>query len=255
MLNKVFSVKKVIFNWQTLLAVILISLSAILYSFHFTLFNDAHHIFIYLVGDIAFVPIEVLLVTLIIHKVLDIKEKKEQLNKLNMVIGIFFSEVGTPLINLVSDFEDNTERIANLLKNNNIWQKNIFKNNIKSLSNIDYDLNLNIETIKEIKEFISSKKEFQLNLLANSNLLEHDSFTDLLWAVFHMTEELVLRENFDNITQNDLDHLVNDIKRSYTHLIKEWFYYMKHLHDKYPYLFALALRKNPFDKTASIILK
>jgi len=29
-----------------------------------------------------------------------------------------------------------------------------------------------------------------LGLLGNPNLLEHDSFTDLLWAVFHLMEEL-----------------------------------------------------------------
>jgi len=32
------------------------------------IFTDAHHIFIYLVGDIAFVFIKVLLVTMIIHQ-------------------------------------------------------------------------------------------------------------------------------------------------------------------------------------------
>ena len=52
----------------TALAAALLTLSALFYWMHFLLFHDAHHIFIYLVGDIAFVPIEVLLVTLILHR-------------------------------------------------------------------------------------------------------------------------------------------------------------------------------------------
>lgn len=43
-------------------------------------FSGPHHIFIYLVGDIAFVPIEVLLVTLIIHRLLETREKKAMLD-------------------------------------------------------------------------------------------------------------------------------------------------------------------------------
>jgi len=52
----------------------LIILSAIFYLIHYAIFRDAHHIFFYLIGDIAFV-LEVLLVTLIIHQLLSKKEK------------------------------------------------------------------------------------------------------------------------------------------------------------------------------------
>ena len=54
--------------WQILLAVTLLVLSAALYLLHFSIFRDAHHIAIYLLGDIAFLPLEVLLVTVIIHR-------------------------------------------------------------------------------------------------------------------------------------------------------------------------------------------
>ena len=47
------------FNWQIVLALALIATSVILYFIHFAIFGDPHHIFIYMVGDIAFVPIEV----------------------------------------------------------------------------------------------------------------------------------------------------------------------------------------------------
>jgi len=68
-------------NWQIILGVTLVLSSIILYSIHYFIFRDPHHIFIYMVGDIAFVPIEVLLVTLIIHRVLSDRERKAMLKK------------------------------------------------------------------------------------------------------------------------------------------------------------------------------
>ena len=79
-------------SWQILLGLSLIVLSMIFYLLHYAIIRDAHHIFIYLIGDIAFVFIEVLLVTLIIHQLLSEREKRARLEKLNMVIGVFFSK-------------------------------------------------------------------------------------------------------------------------------------------------------------------
>jgi len=72
-------------------------------------FRDSHHIILYLIGDIAFLPIQVLLVTLIIDRLLSAREKQAMLKKMNMVIGAFFSEVGSQLLKSFSccaSFED-----------------------------------------------------------------------------------------------------------------------------------------------------
>jgi len=80
---------KKITNWRTVLGLLLITLSAALYFVHFSIFHDSHHISIYLMGDIAFVPLEVLLVTLIIHTMLEKRTKRILLQKMNMLIGAF----------------------------------------------------------------------------------------------------------------------------------------------------------------------
>ncbi|MFH1736709.1 MAG: hypothetical protein ABH838_02305, partial [Actinomycetota bacterium] len=59
-----------------ILAVVLIVSSLVLYTFHYLVFYDVHHIFIYAIGDIAFLPIEVLLVTLVIDRLLEASEKR-----------------------------------------------------------------------------------------------------------------------------------------------------------------------------------
>ena len=48
--------------FAVLLGVTLVFTSAAIYVLHYMLFDDAHHIFIYMLGDVAFVPIEVFLV-------------------------------------------------------------------------------------------------------------------------------------------------------------------------------------------------
>jgi hypothetical protein len=91
-------------------------------------------------------------------------------------------------------------------------------------------------------------------LLENPNLLEHESFTELLWAVFHLTEETACRVDLKQLPDTDCQHLSGDIKRVYGLLISEWLAYMKHLRDNYPYLFHLAARTNPFNPDASPIV-
>ena len=85
-------------RWKLLAALGLITLSLALYIVHFFLFHDAEHILIYSLGDLAFVPIEILVVTLIIDQMLESRERQRRMEKLNMVIGIFFSRIGTPLL-------------------------------------------------------------------------------------------------------------------------------------------------------------
>lgn len=242
-------------SWQIILGLILITLSALFYFIHFALFHDTHHIFIYLVGDVAFVPIEVLLVTLIIHKMLSSREKKLLLNKMNMVIGTFFNEAGRELIENLSTFNPNVELLNRELK----LMKNLPEKKINELRDylrkFDYTIRIQKKDLKSLKQYLICKRDFLLRLLGNPNLLEHDSFTNLLWAVFHLTDELSHRKKIDQLPEPDINHLSGDIRRVYHLLVSEWFDYMLHLKDHYPYLFSLAMRTNPFDNEATPVIE
>jgi len=76
------------------LAIAFLVLSGIVYFVHYLIFGDIHHIFIYMIGDLGFLPLEVLLVVLIIERVLARREQQAKQQKLNMVVGAFFTEVG-----------------------------------------------------------------------------------------------------------------------------------------------------------------
>ena len=85
-------------------------------------------------------------------------------------------------------------------------------------------------------------------MLENSNLLEHDSFTDMIGSVFHVADELQSRDNLKVLSQADLDDLTLDILRAYRLIIIDWINYLKYLNAEHPYLLNLAVRKNPFSR-------
>ena len=239
------------FSWPILLALSLVVLSLFLYVIHYAIFRDPHHIFIYMLGDVAFVPVEVLLVTLIIHRLLSGREKRARLEKLNMVIGAFFSEVGTRLLTYFSDFDPELDEVRKDLIVADDWTEQTFSSVRKRFRDYHYVVEIQKVDLPGLRNFVMGKRDFMVRLLENPSLLEHESFTELLRAVFHLTEELETRENVKQLPDTDLQHLAGDVRRAYTLLVREWLGYMKHLKDTYPYLFSLAMRTNPFDQEAS----
>ena len=242
-------------SWQILLGVCLLVLSALFYFLHYLIFRDPHHIFIFLLGDVAFVFVEVLLVTLIIHRVLEQREKSSRLEKLNMVIGAFFSEVGSRLLEILSELDPETERLQQELNPGVRSAEEEFQEVRRWLVRHDYDIEARNVDWKNLKAFLVGKRDFLLRLLQNPNLLEHECFTDVLWAVFHLMEELWAREDLQGLPDEDYQHLYGDMKRAYGQLAPQWLEYMEHLKSSYPYLFSLALRTNPFNRNASPVLR
>jgi hypothetical protein len=207
-----------------------------------------------LLGDLAFLPIEVLFVTLIINQLLSSRDKRVKLKKMNMVIGTFFSEVGSQLLRKFLKFEKNEKALAALVLHTRRWADKDFLQLAKQLPGFTFDIDIHGGSLPELKVFLTSRREFLLSLLGNANLLEHDKFTDLLWAVFHLTDELEYRLDFEHLPAVDLQHLAMDLRRAFKLLALAWLAYMRHLKDDYPYLFSLAIRTNPFDSEASAII-
>ena len=242
-------------SWQVLLGITLIVLSAMVYLIQYAVFRDARHIFIYLMGDTAFVFIEVLLVTLIIHSLLNEREKRVRLEKLNMVIGAFFSEVGTGLLAYLSDFDPKLDAIRKELIVTNNWSEREFSEVSKRLRTYDYTVEVKRISLKDLRSFLVGKRDFLLRLVENPTLLEHETFTFLLRGVFHLTEELSNRQEVTGLPDTDYKHLAADLKRVYEKLVGEWLDYMRYLKTNYPFLFSFAMRTNPFDQNASTIVK
>jgi len=189
-----------------------------------------------------------------VEYMIDEKERKLRLEKLNMIIGIFFSEAGTTLLKKMSAHDSNLGEIRNVLLVSNNWSDVEFSHAADILKAHVCTLDSRTVLISDMHTFLMEHKGFLLALLENPQLIEHDSFTPLLQALFHLTEELMAREKLTDLPPADYAHLSGDINRVYRLLMIEWLTYMKYLKQNYPYLFSLAMRQNPFDTNASVIV-
>lgn len=182
------------------------------------------------------------------------RERRARLARQNMVIGVFFSEVGTRLLAYFSDFDSRLEEIRQDLLVTGDWTPEQFDRVSKRIRRHHFDVDARRLDFEHLHAFLSGKRGFLLRLLENPSLMAHERFTDLLLAVFHLAEELGHRRQFQELPAADQAHLAGDVQRIYVLLVHEWLEYMRYLQTGYPYLFSLAIRTNPFDEQASPVV-
>jgi hypothetical protein len=154
-----------------------------------------------------------------------------------------------------SDFDPGLDRIRQELILTEDWSDRECLTVSRRLKNCGYDLHFHKVDLDHLHGLLMEKRDFLVRLLENPVLLEHESFTDLLQAVFHMTEELAGREDMKRLPAADYEHLAGDMKRVYALPAHQWVDYMRHLKGSYPYLFSPAMGTNPFDQDASPIVR
>lgn len=241
--------KKILLNRNTAL-ILLAMASAMIYGTDYLVVGSAREIATSFLGNLAFLPLYVIFVTLIIERILRERERQLIKRKLNMVIGVFFSEVGSRLLRELSEYVVISDELRKELKVTVHWKEADYQRALDYLAAHDIRIDCSNCDKRLLKDFLVAKRNFLVGLLENQNLLEHEQFTDLLWAVFHLVEELDARKSFEAMPNTDIEHINGDIKRAFGYLSREWVSYMKHLKDDYPYLFSLAVRLNPMIENA-----
>jgi hypothetical protein len=242
-------------SWKAWLGISLIAASGLLYWLNFLIFRDVNYMLRLFLAQLGFLPISVLLVTIFINQLLTQRARQDKLAKLNMVIGAFFSEVGFSLLRMLAAWDQGAERLRDAAAALASWSDQDFLHFRQGLDRYEGRLALNGGDLETLKAFLRERRDFFLRLLENPNLLEHDSFSNLLLAVFHLTEELILRPEPTRLAPPDQAHLAADAKRAYVLLIAEWATYLGYLKQRYPYLFSLAVRTNPFDPYTTVEIK
>lgn len=242
---------KKMWGWELAVGGALTASSAVLFIIQLVIFGSARDTFFYLLQDVAFLPVQALFVSVFIDRLLNAREKRAMMEKLNMAIGIFFSEAGTGLLRSLSSFGPQGEVFTTGVVSLHGWDEKAYALAKKRVIDHAFTVACTEEDLVRLKAFLLQRKAFLLALLQNPNLLEHDSFTELLRAVFHLVEEMECRPDLKGLTRIDHKHLEGDIKRAYGYLVLEWLAYMRYLSREYPYLFSLSARMNPFDPKAT----
>jgi hypothetical protein len=241
-------------HWIWLLAAGLLAASVVVYVLQVVIFHKARDTFFYIFQDLAFLPLTVLIVGLFIERLISVREKKALVHKLNMVIGIFFSELGNPLLAELLPAMCSAPAIKERLHVKTSWKKADFARAAQFARDLDCALDLDLLDRAALKEHLVSQRQFVLRLLENPNLMEHERFTDLLWAVHHLEEELQMRTTLADLVPADEAHLEVDARRAFNALLAEWLVYVQHLKSDYPYLFSMVVRTHPFQDSPSPIV-
>lgn len=231
----------------------LITASAIVYAIDFVVYPDLHDTMgFYALLDVAFIPVNVLIVGLFINRLLATRERAELLHKMNMVVGAFFTQVGNELIGRLSRFDSDLEKDRPHLRFDKNWSSSDFDAHRRAVRADAHAMDLGRSDVEALRDLLATERPFMLGLLQNGSLLEHEGFTDALWAVSHLSEELSARSDLSDLPSADRIHLERDMGLAYGRLLGEWLGYIRHLKADYPYLFFFAMRTNPFDPDAEV---
>jgi hypothetical protein len=239
-------------KWILRLAVIFLAISVVIYLAQILLFHKDEETFFLLFQDMAFLPVHTLLVVIILETLLKRFEHLSMLKKLNMIVGVFFIEIGSDLLRLFSCFDRTNPDALKMLQISVDWTDNDFTNAQKHIREMNFKIDSRTGYIGDMQAFFRTKRQAMIRMMENPNLLEHETFTDMLLAVLHLGEELVARTNLESTTEKDHLHLAGDMSRAYNALVIEWLAYMRHLKNEYPYLYSLAVRTNPFNPEARV---
>ena len=237
------------------LAGALAAASVVLYLVFFALYPDRALISQWFLGSLAFLPVQVLLVTMILDGMLSRRERIARLKKLNIVIGVFYSEVGNDLLTCCLRLDRRAARLKEELAAAASWPPGQLAAAAERYREHQAVVDTRPAAMAELRALLAARREVLTALMANPSVLEHETFTDLLWSVFHLAEELSARGEIHVLSEEDAAHLQGDVQRTFPLLISEWLSYLRHLREDYPHLFSLAARMNPFDPAASAVVQ
>ncbi|CEO25046.1 hypothetical protein [Paraclostridium sordellii] len=224
-------------RYYFVISFILIDLSAVMFLIHYLVFGQALNTAYYSLMNLCFIPINSLVVTIILEKLIDYRAKKDRIEKINMLVGIFFTEVGGKLMHLIIDSDKDAKNyITNFEDLNNIK---------KCLNEYDYKVDMNNIDLCSIKNILLENNNLFVTLISNENVFQHQIFTDLLMSVVHLRDEIIFMEKDDNLELN-INHLENDVIRVYKNISIQWISYLEYLNKSYPFLYNNAIRVNPF---------
>ena len=213
-------------SWKAKFSILMVVLIIVIYGSNYLVLGDAEHIISYVWTHLGFIPVDILLVAFLLDEIIERKEKEAMLEKLDMLMSTFFSEVGNNLIKQLSTVNEHKANTENL-KSIKTWDEEDFDNKLNELkeSSVRFKAEISPEEREEfldsLRTLLASKRELIINLINNPNLLEKEEFTSLITAILHLDEELEHRKDLALVNDTDFNHLNGDMERVYNILIHE----------------------------------
>ena len=130
-------------SWKVKFSIVMVLLIIIIYGSNYLVLGDAEHIISYVWTHLGFIPVDILLVAFLLDEIIEKKEKEAMLEKLDMLMSTFFSEVGNDLISQLSSvnkYTANTENLK-LIKN---WDDKDYDAKLAELKSASIDFQADV---------------------------------------------------------------------------------------------------------------
>jgi len=179
------------------------------------------------------------------------REEKSRRQKMHMLMGLFYSEIGNELLRVFARSDQQIQQLSDVFMAGDDWSEREFRDLEQRFRVYPFKVDGARLDLAALNAYLGQHGDILIRLLENPYSLEHESATDMLLAVLHLKEELQQRNSLIGLPITDLQHLGGDMSRVYGLMARQWVDYLRHLKEHYPFLFSLARRTNPFDRNAS----
>ena len=208
-------------------------------------------IFIIVIGISTFLTV----LTNILQWLIQRQQRGMHQHRLNMLIGVFFTEAGNHLLRTFTGFDPNIAGVRKDFLVTPQWSAAEFQQLKKRLKGYEHTIDPARLDLEGMHRYLDAKGDMLVRQLENADIVENETYAELLWAIVHLRDELAARPSFTDLPETDIAHIANDVKRAYALLTLQWIDYMQYLKNRYPFLFSLALRTNPFVENPSAVVK
>jgi voltage-gated potassium channel len=180
---------------------------------------------------------------------------RQRHNRVNTLIELFFSEVGSQLLRILSNADPGLDALRPDLAVDLARPDGGLARLRRTLVGHSFALSPERLELESLNVLLGGQAELVTRLLENPNLSENEEVTEMLRATFHLRQELKARTSLTALPRTDLEHLTNDAKRIYRPAAEQWLAHITYLRKNYPYLFSISVRTNPFAQSSSAEVK
>ena len=228
------------------LILLLLCASALLYAIHYLIFRDLHHLAIFGLHELAFVPLEVILVTLGLDQLVEKTHREEARSKVSIIETLYFNESGGTMLRYLTSFDPGAARLRELLQVTEDWHSSDFRQAIRQLKSYPFLLDLDRIDFFGLHYHLSQRHEYYRSMLENPALTQSEAFTEMIMKIYLLWEELDGRTNLYQLPEKDRNYLAELLHEIYRELTEYWLdnVYNHSIHNRFR--LHRAIESNPF---------
>ncbi len=186
--------------------------SVIIYVLQIMIFHDSQTTAFYIFQDLAFLPLSIAIATVVVGEIYSRKEKADRLERTKMITSTFFTNVGARLMMQMLSAAQNQQLVRQIMFADATSETD-YQELCNRIHGEQIKLDMSADLYDGVRTVLEEQSTALLILGNNPVLLEHESFTDMLWGLYHLRDEFRLRGSYENLSQTDRDHLEEDFER------------------------------------------